>query len=207
MSIRMMALALACSLVPATQSWGQETQPGICLSSAERSLADQVNAYRQENGLAPVPLSRTLVTVAQYHAQDALDNASVIFAGQCNLHSWSDSRPDLWTEVCYTPDHAQAHRMWSKPSEISQGAFTALGFENAAAGFGSVTSALNGWKSSTGHNNVILNRSVWQTYEWNAMGVGVIEGSYYFLWFSQGQDQEPNLPDCSGPVFQDGFEP
>lgn len=206
-----MSSRIALLLVAATLAWpreghGDEVEPGTCLSAAEADLAAQVNAYREQNGLAPVPLSRTLVTVAQYHVQDAIDHGAVIFAGSCNLHSWSDTRPDLWTGMCYTPDHAQASLMWSKPAEISQGAFTAHGFENAAAGYPTVTAALNGWKASAGHNDVILNRNLWASLEWRAMGVGAVEGGYYFLWFSQGEDQEPELPPCGAPMFEDGFE-
>jgi hypothetical protein len=206
MSFRIMVLAVIAALAPAANTHGQGTEPGVCLSAAEASLAEQVNDYRVENGLDPVPLSRTLVTVAQYHAQDALDNGPVIFAGPCNLHSWSETRPDLWTGMCYTADHAQANLMWSKPNEISKGAFSAHGFENAAAGYRTVTGALNGWKSSQGHNDVILNQGIWGGLRWGAMGVGVIEGAYYFLWFSQGVDQEPALPDCAVPIFENGFE-
>lgn len=84
--------------------------------------------------------------------------------------------------------------------------FTANDFENAAAGYATVTAALNGWQGSQGHNDVILNRNVWQNLGWRAMGVGMVEGGYYFLWFSQGEDQEPALPDCGAPMFEDGFE-
>lgn len=206
MSLRSVLLFTLAVLAPFRDGHGNEAEPGTCLSAAEAELAAQINAYRGENGLEPVPLSRTLVTVAQYHVQDAVENAATVFAGDCNLHSWSDARPDLWTGMCYTSDHAQAELMWSKPAEISKGAFTVNGFENAAAGYATVTAALNGWQESQGHNDVILNRNIWQSLQWRAMGVGVVEGGYYFLWFSQGEDQEPALPDCSAPMFMDGFE-
>jgi len=51
-----------------------------------------------------------------------LDENNAI-GGSCNLHSWSDARPDLWVGMCYTSDHANADLMWSKPSEITGGIY------------------------------------------------------------------------------------
>ena len=79
--------------------------------------------------------------------------------------------------------------MWNKPTEISGGAYTSTGYELAAWNFGSVESALNGWKGSPAHNDVILNQGIWASQTWQAMGVGVDPtNTTYFLWFAAGAD-------------------
>lgn len=184
----------------------QAAAPGTCISEDERALMQQINEYRNSHGLPDVPVSPTLVTVAQHHVHDAIAHGSEIFAGECNLHSWSNHNPSLWTGMCYTPDHAEASRMWSKPREISQGVFTGNGYENAAAGYPNVTAALNGWIGSSGHNAVMLNEGIWSSITWRSMGVGVGE-RYYFLWFSDRADTAAEMPECDAPFFKDGFEP
>ena len=188
---------------------GMAEEPGICINEDEAELLQLVDGYRVENGLNKVSWSKSLMTVAQWHAVDASLNAARIFSDSCNLHSWSDTRPDLWTGGCYTSDHANASMMWNKPREITNGVYTAYGFENAAWGYYSAAAALNGWKGSPGHNAVILNQGVWASYPWKAMGVGVdLSRRYYFLWFSTANDPQGAMPLCSeqSPLFSSGFE-
>lgn len=183
--------------------------PGTCINTDEAELLQLVDVYRVENSLAMIPWSQSLMTVGQWHAIDAALNDTVIFAGDCNLHSWSSTRPDLWTGMCYTPDHAEAAKMWSKPLEITDGVYTASGYENGAWGYSSVAAALNGWKGSPGHNAVILNEGIWSSLTWRAMGVGVdLVNRYYYLWFSTANDPLGVMPSCSGQgsIFSDDFE-
>ena len=79
--------------------------------------------------------------------------------------------------------------MWDKPDELT--VYTGNGYEISHGGSGTVspTSALNGWKNSSGHNDVILNQGIWTT-PWGAMGVG-IDGSYAHVWF--GHQADPAL--------------
>jgi hypothetical protein len=198
------------TLITATSSIVVAQEPGNCINSDEAELLQLVDDYRIENDLSAVPWSQTLMTVGQWHAVDAAENGATIFESPCNLHSWSEPVSGLWSGMCYTSDHAQRARMWIKPREISNDVYTASGFENAAWGYTSVAAALQGWKSSSGHNNVILNKSVWAGYPWNAMGVGVdLIHKYYFLWFSTGVDPLGDMSLCGDaepPIFADGFE-
>ena len=80
--------------------------PGNCVSEEEARLLDAVNAYRIDNGLSAVPWSKSLITVAQWHAWDA--GANTPFDQACNLHSWSAARP--------APARRQSSTAWTAPS-------------------------------------------------------------------------------------------
>ena len=184
-------------------------EPGTCINTDEAELLQLVDEYRVGNNLSTIPWSQSLMTVAQWHVIDAALNDDQIFAGNCNLHSWSNTRPDLWSGMCYTSSHAEAAKMWSKPREITNGVYTASGYENGAWGYGSVSSALNGWKGSPGHNQVILNEGIWASQTWRAMGVGVdLVNRYYYLWFSTAPDPQGDMPTCDSEdfIFSDNFE-
>jgi hypothetical protein len=170
-----------------------QTTPGECLSDNEATLADLLNDYREQNGLARVPVTVSLAAVAQWHVWDLSVNSP--YSGQCNLHSWSDNG-DLWTAVCYTDDHANAGGMWSKPGEITAGVYTGAGYEIAYAGSSNPASALNAWKSSSAHNDVILNAGVWDQFSpWPAMGIGML-GGYAVVWFGDVADPQGTILPC-----------
>lgn len=188
---------------------GLAEEPGTCINSDEVELLQLIDQYRVDNNLTTIPWSKSLVTVAQWHVVDAVLNQNKIFSQTCNRHSWSETRPELWTGMCYTRDHAEAEKMWSKPHEITRGVYTAAGFENAAWGYSSVTAAMNGWKNSAGHNDVILNKGIWASQTWRAMGVGVdLVNRYYYLWFSTAIDPLGEMPSCGAEnsIFSAGFE-
>jgi glutaredoxin len=152
-------------------------------TSAERELYARVNAYRQEHGLRPVPLSKSLTYVAQAHVRD-LDAHPP--EGSCNMHSWSSDGP--WSACCYTPDHAAMRCMHRKPAELTH--YTGSGYENAYRGPTTMpSSALRAWQRSSGHRALILNEGIWADNDWQAMGIGV-HGSYAVLWF--GSERDPD---------------
>ncbi|MCB9750041.1 MAG: CAP domain-containing protein [Myxococcales bacterium] len=148
------------------------------------TLVELLNQYRGENGLAPIPLSPSMCTVAMTHTHDLADNNPVM--GNCNLHSWSDQ--GSWTPCCYTPDHAQAQCMWIKPTELTP--YPGNGYENAASGVNTPDAALGLWKGSPPHNDVMLNQGIWDT-PWQAVGADV-HGGYAVLWF--GHESDPQMP-------------
>ncbi|MBX2804030.1 MAG: hypothetical protein KTR31_40515 [Myxococcales bacterium] len=144
----------------------------------EQDLYDAINSYRAENGLPAVPFSASLSMVARTHATDLLTNRPHEVREECNLHSWSAF--GNWTQCCYTPDHARADCMWDKPREITD--YPGDGYEISAFGASDDASALALWKSSTSHEDVILNRGIWEDQAWAAMGVGA-DGSFFNVWF------------------------
>lgn len=167
---------------PSTGDGDGDGDTGCTAEGAE--IVALVNAYRQDNGLPAIPLSPSLCTVGQLHVEDLAINAPHQQAS-CNLHSWSDQGD--WSPCCYTSDHAQAECMWAKPGELT--VYTGNGYENAYGGGGVATpsGAVDGWKSSPGHNDVMLNQGIWTGYPWGAVGAGLYQG-YAVLWFGVEAD-------------------
>jgi hypothetical protein len=152
---------------------------------SDGTLFGEINAYRVENGLEEIPMSKSLTKVAETHVKDLVENQPV--KGNCNMHSWSDK--GSWTSCCYTPDHASADCMWNKPRELTS--YKGNGYEIAAWYSIDITPemALKLWKESSGHNNVILNKDVWKDLEWKAMGAAIYQG-YAVVWFGEETDPE-----------------
>ena len=181
-------LALGGALL-ATAGQAAPGDPGV----EEAELVRLVNDHRRANGLAPVPLSRSLTLVAQLHVRDLALNQPA--TGQdsrglpCNLHSWSSAGP--WRPVCYTGDHRYKEFMWSKPREITRGAYVGNGYEISAGGSYAMTAAqaLGQWQRSAEHHAVILQKGIWKT-PWRAMGVGIRQG-YAVIWFGREPDSAP----------------
>jgi hypothetical protein len=181
---------------------GGPTQPapGDCLTAEEMKLADLINNYRRDHGLAAVPLSRSLTAVAQWHVLDLSQNSPDTNQTDprgiaCNLHSWSDK--GHWTPVCYTADHAYAARMWRKPREITGNVYWGDGFESAYGSFGraTATGAFAAWQNSPPHNALLLETGDWQGARWPAMGVGIYE-HHAVLWFGNQVDPQGTVGQC-----------
>jgi uncharacterized protein YkwD len=156
----------------------------VALSDEEKELFDSINAYRAEKKLPPIPFSASLTFVAQTHVKDLFENRPD--KSPCNMHSWSNK--GKWTPCCYTPDHKQAKNMWNKPSELT--GYKGAGYEiSTMISSGSMTAkdALRSWKSSSGHNAVIVNESIWKAKKWTSLGVGMYK-NYAVVWFSDGSE-------------------
>lgn len=158
------------------------------LSQKEIKLYQLIMEYRAENGLPEIPLSVSLTKVAQIHAKDVYEHFDEIPKG-CNAHSWS--RHGSWTKCDYYPDHRNAKCVWSKPEELTE--YEGAGYEiihyydPPTSGVVSPKGALNGWKSSPGHNAMIVNLGKWADTEWAAIGVGMYKG-VACVWFGEYTD-------------------
>lgn len=159
-----------------------------CLTNIEVRLANAVNRYRASRNLKSIPLSASLTRVAQLHVHDLANNYQP--GKSCNLHSWSQS--PKWSSCCYTPNHAQASCMWDKPKELTS--YKSEGYEiayycsyNYSSDDEFIDDAMKGWKSSPGHNALIINEGDWKTAEWKAMGVGIYKG-FAVIWFGEETD-------------------
>lgn len=161
----------------------------VCISKTEARLAQMINDYRKSRKLPPIPLSASLSKVAKLHAIDLANNYKP--GENCNLHSWSDD--PRWSSCCYTPDHKKSDCMWDKPRELTS--YSGDGYEiayystfNYATPQAFLDDALKGWKSSKGHNEILINAGKWKTAEWKAMGVAVF-GEYSVIWFGELTDK------------------
>lgn len=206
---KMRCIPLLAALMLATPASAQFANTANCLNPQEAELARIVNDYREANGLARIAVSFSLSSVGQWHVWDLHTNNPV--GGACNLHSWSNARPAMWQGMCYTSDHAQAAQMWNKPRQITGNAYNSDGFENAAFTSGTMTAALalQLWQNSQGHNDVILNRSIWSGMTWRAVGVGVSQ-RHAVLWFGTLADPLGTMQPCDAGggnlIFRNGFE-
>lgn len=181
-----------------TKDVGEEVEK--CLSPKEAELVKRINEYRETNGLPPITISKSLTKVARFHAIDLHENKPA--EGQdsrgenCSLHSWSDR--GFWTPVCYTSDHLYAERMWDKPREITNYAYTGDGYENAywtSENEVTVTRVLDGWKRSPTHNALILETGIWQRSNWLAFGIGIYK-NVAVIWFGNMTDPVGSQAAC-----------
>jgi Ca2+-binding RTX toxin-like protein len=167
------------------------TTTGDTLSQVELDLYHLITEYRTENGLPSIPLSESLTVTAGRHAIDTTANIwgkDLELPDGANLHSWSDA--------FYYFDHPDPEVMWDAPLRLGT-PYSSASYEISAAGYSDISAALEGWKNSSGHNNVILNNDIWENQTWTAMGVGVEVGSgandnyggrVYHVWFSTSVD-------------------
>jgi len=203
-----LTLLLACSL-PALSAHAQNvpSNTGACLNAQESELVTLVNSYRLANGLPAVPVSYWVSSTAQWHVWDLTANNPV--TPSCNVHSWSNSRPSLWSPVCYS--NGPGSQMWNKPRQVSANLYSGNGYENAAWGGGTISAltAISLWQQSSAHADVILNRGVWASKVWRGMGVGIV-GNYAVLWFGDSVDAAGGMSACSNapvdPLFREDFE-
>lgn len=168
-----------------------------CISNNEKALYDAVNEYRKEYKLEPIPISTSLTIVAQAHVHDLIENKPFDDEGKCNPHSWSDQ--GKWKACCYNSGE-DGECMWNKPRELTS--YDNDGYEIVMHWFDesdpyldvSAVDALETWKESTNHNNVILNKGMWKSSEWNAMGIGIYRG-FASIWFGTSPDSvgEPDI--------------
>jgi uncharacterized protein YkwD len=159
---------------------------GICLSTEEKKLYNMIMDYRKSKKLKPIPFSSKLTQVAQAHVRDLMANFDYDNKNNCNPHSWSSK--GSWSSCCYTPDHKSAKCMWDKPREIA--GYQGDGFEIAFYSSASATAAdgIEGWKSSSGHNPLLVNTGIWAKVEWKGIGLGVYE-NYAVVWFGELEDR------------------
>lgn len=194
MKILLIAISILISSnqnIIAQQTSTNNKQINVCLTENEMKLYNLVMQYRMNNGLPEIPLSTSLTFVAQQHCKDLVNNSPK--TSLCNMHSWSTK--GNWSSCCYTSDHKAANCMWSKPRELTN--YRGNGYEIAFYVWSSANAnytatpeeALKGWQSSEGHNNVILNKSIWKSAHWNAIGIGIYRG-YATIWFGEEKDME-----------------
>ena len=168
------------------------------LSEAEANLYYLINEYRESLGLSRLSFSKSLTSVARAHVKDSHDYTPRLQRDdrgiQGNLHSWSNN--GNWSGGAYTPDHEHAQIMWDKPSELTD--YAGAGYEISVYHSIGIDPklALDLWKSSSGHNEVIIGDNDWSFI--TTMGVAM-DKNYSHVWF--GGDEDP-----AGYYDIDGYE-
>ena len=158
------------------------------LSESEANLYYLINEYRESLGLPKLSFSKSLTSVARAHVKDSHDYTPRLQLDgrgiQGNLHSWSNN--GNWSGGAYTPDHAHAEIMWDKPSELTD--YKGAGYEISVYHSIGIDPklALDLWKSSSGHNEVIIGDNDWSFI--TTMGVAM-DKNYSHVWF--GGDEDP----------------
>jgi uncharacterized protein YkwD len=150
---------------------------GDDLEAEEEKLYQLLNDYRAQNGLPAIPRSPALNLVANRHVRDLAGNVRRL------THGWSNCPYDASDSTTYAC-------MWEAPKRLNT-AYSGMAYENAHFKSDGATaeSALSSWQASEEHRAVLLNQDVWQTYDWQAIGVGIYE-NYAVLWF--GKEADPN---------------
>eukprot|EP01083_Nonionella_stella_P012017 34114_1 len=127
--------------------------------------------------------------VAKLHVENSCQVSSLSNRKCWNPHSWDEipgTRQDYKT-CCYSPmKSATFNCIWYKPREIA--GFDEDGFEITSGGGSTLADALNGWKQSPGHNEVIIQSNSWKYYKWRSIGCAVVIGQVAHCWFSKKAD-------------------
>jgi uncharacterized protein YkwD len=188
-------IIISCQLFAQKETEGNSLTEN-CLTPTELELYRQINEYRAQKNLPKVELSASLCYVARTHAIDQSENYKD--GKRCNMHSWSAK--GNWSSCCYTPDHKKAKCMWDKPRELTS--YRGDGYEISFYSTYEYTSPsdyakdiLNGWKKSSGHNDVLINKSIWKNVSWQAIGIGIY-GEYANVWFGKEKDSAAEPKPC-----------
>ncbi len=168
------------------------------LSLEELRLYHQIMDYRAEEGLDAIPLSASLTLTSGRHVVDIRENfwaENREPPSGANLHSWSDAP--------YMADGSTPRAMWEAPERLGTD-YPGYGYEILAAGQATSAAALDTWKNSEAHNDIITNQDSWASLDWNAIGIGLdrssgagpYAGRVYTVWF--GTETDP----AGAPVIQ-----
>jgi len=173
-------------------------------------LIDAVNSYRRANGLRNLECDGVLVEVANIHVQDQ-EAVHPLKSSECppNGHNWLSpigwTLADIATLLPYLSDNVGNIKsccfkkdgddcMWKKPNELYPW-YKPYGFEvsvvlgsdlSGASAEAAAKGALDSWKGSKGHNDVILAKGD----NWRKLKkIGCFRrGEFVNCWMSSGQD-------------------
>lgn len=126
-----MVLVLVMLSMLATGGATAPTQASNCASPAEAALLQEINAFRQQNGLQPLTLSLPLDTAAQMKATDMASRNYI-----AHVSPDGQGPRELLNSAGYTYN-------------------TPYG-ENLAAGNESASATFQQWRSSAGHRDIML---------------------------------------------------
>ena len=150
------------------------------VNSQEKELFRIVNEYRAKNNLPPIMLSEPLSIVANRHLLDLTINVKYL------SHGWSNCPYDVKNEKTW-------NCVFESPQRLGT-SYKGQGFENLYRnlnGNAAPVSALEAWKKSPLHNNLILNLDIWKNVKFDAFGLA-ISGNYAAIWFGTNGEEDLN---------------
>lgn len=151
------------------------------VSQQEKELFQIINEYRAQNKLPPIILSDSLSLVANRHLLDLTINLKYL------THGWSNCPYDI-------KDDKTWNCVFESPQRLNSN-YQGQGYENLYRNLGGNATpalALEAWKKSPMHNNLILNLDIWKDTKFDAFGLA-ISGNYAAIWFGSKGDQQLNL--------------
>jgi len=148
------------------------------VNADEKELFKIINEYRTQNNLPPVSLSDALSLVANRHLLDLNWNLKYL------THGWSNCPYELKNEKTWDCVFTSPQRLGTN--------YTGRGYENLYRnlnGNAVPSLALEAWKKSPMHNNLILNLDIWKETKFDAFGVA-ISGNFAAIWFGSTGNSE-----------------
>jgi len=164
----------------------------ICLTKEEYRLYSIINDYRTKQGLAIIPISRSLCYVAKIHARDLFFNRPD--TSFCSLNSWSDK--GQWTACCHSKFTPNPSCILNKPAELTK--YAGEGHEISYWDSEELQpdTVFNFWLSIEPARQLLLNQEKWSNFNWQAMGVGLYKG-YACVWVGETHDTVPEPKLCA----------
>lgn len=140
----------------------------ISIDCEEKAFLTLINSYRQQNGLSPLAFSPTLTIAAQNHSKEMADNSY-------SSHTSLDGRSpiDRARSLGYSSSYVGECIYWGRSRAID---------------------AFNGWKSSPGHNGLLLGSN------YKVVGIGRAynpNSTYGWYWTADLGDYD----DSAGATF------
>merc|ERR1712080_112378 len=169
---------------------------GVKASPTERGsslLFDAVNSYRRANGLSNLKCDEVLTELSYIHTLDQ-EAVHPLKSSECpaNGHNWlsrvGEKNGRNMKPCCFKKDGSDC--MWKKPNELYSW-YKGYGFEisvvlgsDSDSPEAAAKGALNSWKGSKGHNDVILAKGA----TWKKLTrIGCFrKGKFANCWFSSG---------------------
>lgn len=156
----------------------------LCLNQEESKFLRYITQYRLTLNLSPIPLSKSLTTVAKLHLNDLETYSPTL---ECSNNSWSSN--GKWTPCCFTNNLSSKECMFQKAKELTDykdNAFELVYFEHES-NVSLPEKALKKWKNITEYNDLITSQNEWKNILWKAMGIAIGK-RYVVLWFGAEKD-------------------
>ena len=161
-AVAALATVMTLSLLPAATMGASEAPPEV--RQSEKTVLKMINAYRANNGLAPLRMDSRVRGVARDRSRDMR-----------NKDYFAHGSPS--GESAGTMMHARGIKHWGWGENIGRISF--LGWTASNKGM------VEGWKRSSGHNRMLLTR------DYNYVGVGIARNdkvAYYTIVFVRQPD-------------------